>query len=600
MVYNEIVATAGYEMEFAAGTTYSLDAESFLALSLSMGRLGEASEGDFENPYRLLEGLRNAMKRVAIFCNRGGLQPPRRKNALFAMLDKCVFEVGSDKEPLANFHPKLWIIKERSLENRSKRQIKLVVLSRNLTKDTSLDIAASMTAPLGVRPDEETRRKHEPLKKMLTELAPYANTEKRKDINRLVKEMDTMGRFELDKEYIDYDFVPIHFGRYLNEDIDVEEEMPGRRMIIVSPFIDRGATITVKGATKETPISSFNKFAKGEEKVLITRLESLTPEVMKLYEGENREVWVMSPAAEQNDIQPMNLHAKMYYTWGPRQGGIYLWMGSANATYSGFHRNSEFLLRLKERRGKHQFESFKKEWCDEDKQLCQRVTSLPAEEGAEREDHTLEIKVKQNLINRNNLRAEIEKEGDLYIINIYARKMKDIPGTVKIAPIQEPDNFAELSPETKKCVITTRNVANLSEFYIISVTPSEGSKAAPVVMTKKISTSGIPDDRDDRIYQSLINTREKFLNYIEMMITDRPLELAELMTALAGKGNGGTSVGEERKPALYESLLRIAATNPEKFDDIQELTRRLDSDVMPSNFNNMIKAFKDSGLKFKV
>ena len=135
LIYNELVATPGYEIEFAVGTTYSMDAEAFLAVAMSMAHLGEANE--MESPVRLLEGIRQANRRVAIFINRGGLQPPVRKNPLYAMLDKSVFEVADERrgKELANFHPKLWIIREHSLDNASRRQIKLIVLSRNLTKD---------------------------------------------------------------------------------------------------------------------------------------------------------------------------------------------------------------------------------------------------------------------------------------------------------------------------------------------------------------------------------------------------------------------------------------------------------------------------------
>ena len=117
LVYNEIVATPGYELEFAVGTTYSLDAEAFLAVALSFARLGDVTDADFQSPFRLLEGLRQANNRVAIFCNRGGLQPPMRTNPLYAMLDKSVFEVADERKgkELANFHPKIWVIKERSL-----------------------------------------------------------------------------------------------------------------------------------------------------------------------------------------------------------------------------------------------------------------------------------------------------------------------------------------------------------------------------------------------------------------------------------------------------------------------------------------------------
>ena len=316
LVYNEIVATPGYELEFAVGTTYSLDAEAFLAIALSFARLGDVTDADFQSPFRLLEGLRQANSKVAIFCNRGGLQPPVRMNPLYAMLDKSVFEVADERKgnELANFHPKVWIIKERSLDNPNKRLVKLIVMSRNLTKDTSLDCAVSMTAPLGVRTNAELRRKHQPLKDLLLILAEKANTDKRKKIRKLANEIDTMGAFELEPPYEGYEILPIHFGENLNSEINFETELPGERMAVVSPFIDA------------TTLTWLNNFRPNQKKILITRMDSLSPEIMDLYSGENREVWVMTQVAEQNDIQPMNLHAKMYFSWGPKTGGVHLWL----------------------------------------------------------------------------------------------------------------------------------------------------------------------------------------------------------------------------------------------------------------------------------
>ena len=54
LIYNELVATPGYELDFAVGTTYSLDAEAYLAVALSFARLGEAGPEDFNYPLRLL------------------------------------------------------------------------------------------------------------------------------------------------------------------------------------------------------------------------------------------------------------------------------------------------------------------------------------------------------------------------------------------------------------------------------------------------------------------------------------------------------------------------------------------------------------------
>lgn len=583
-----MVTTPGFELEFAVGTTYSLDAEAFLAIALSFARLGDVSEADFQSPFRLLEGLRQANNRVAVFCNRGGLQPPSRMNPLYAMLDKSVFEIANERKgkELANFHPKIWVIKERSIGSRDKRQIKLIVMSRNLTKDSSLDIAVTMVAPLGVRNDTAIGSKHQPLKDFLLRLADFANSDKRKKIRKLAVEMDSMGAFELEHPYEDYELLPIYFGESLNPDIDFSNELPGEKMAIVSPFID--------AATLEW----LNSYRPKQNKLLITRIDSLTPSIMDLFAEENREIWVMSQIAEQNDIQPMNLHAKMYFSWGPKTGGINLWLGSANATHNGFYRNTEFMLKLKMKRGRNQYEDFKAEFCDEKKQLCERITSLPEEETT-KEDNSLAISVRKNLISRSNLTAEIMSADNSYIVIVTAKKIRDIQGSITIAPIQEPWNEAELNRGSLSCEIRIGSRSHLSEFYILKVEPFD-DEITPVKMVIRIATNGLPDDRDDHIFRQLIDTRDKFLDYVEMMMTDRPQELASLLIPTEESiGMGVNSMASRRSNALYESLLRVAATNPDRLEEIEEMVNRVDTTVVPPSFRQMSEIFKRSIKKLR-
>ncbi|MDE7414487.1 MAG: hypothetical protein K2N05_11980 [Muribaculaceae bacterium] len=599
LIYNEIVATPGFELEFAVGTTYSLDAEAFLAIALSFARLGDVTDADFQSPFRLLEGLSQANACVAVFCNRGGLKPPARMNPLYAMLDKSVFEVAGARkgQELANFHPKIWVIKERAIDNRKQRQIKLVVMSRNLTKDSSLDIAATLTAPLGVYTSPEIRKKHQPLKDFLLILADHANTPKRKKIRQLAKELDSMGEFKLDSPYEDYELIPIHFGENLNPVIDLKKDLAGQKMMIVSPFIDK---TPFNRDGKPNPIKWLNDYRPTSEKVLITRLDSLTPEIMNLYCKERHEIWVMSQIAEQNDILPISLHAKMYFSWAPetKRDGIYYWLGSANATENGFNRNSEFLLRLTMPIGRGRFEDFKAEFCDEKKQLCERITTLPEFEAAS-EDHSIDIALRKNLISRNNLSAEvIETEGE-YDVVISAKKCKDIAGRITFSPIQEPANEVDFIPGDLRCRIRVSSRSHLSEFYILKVIPFDEA-IKPIKMAIKIPTKGIPEDRDDHIFRTVIDTRDKFLNYIEMMITDRPQELAALMMQTGeSEMSGSNAMGSRKGNTLYESLLRIAANNPDRLEDIEELVSRLDSDVVPESFRQMSEMFKRSIKKLR-
>ena len=585
IVYNEIVATPGYELEFAVGTTYSLDVEAFMAIALSFARLGEFTEADLQTPLRLLEGVRRANERIALFCNRGGMAPPARKNALSALLDKSVFEVADDNRghELANFHPKIWVIKEHSLDDKDKCQIKLIVLSRNLTKDTSLDVAATLTAPLSGS-NQKLRRKHAPLKELLMRLADKAGA-KAKKVRRLANDIDNLGKFELQAPYIDYDFLPIHFGENLNPDIDFRKDIPAERMMVVSPFID-----------SET-LSWLNGYRTTQEKVMVTRLDSLTPEIMQLYRRDKAEVWAMSPLAEQNDIQPMNLHAKIYYSWRPQTGGIHLWLGSANATHNGFYRNSEFLVRLTYKNGHNLFQQFKNEFCDESMQLCQKIDRLPEYEPAS-VDRSISIAVRTWLISHGNLSAEVVKAEDGYDVTITAKKFKSVSAVVTVAPMQMPDNKLILSAEMKSGTVHIVNKSDLSEFYILSVKP-HSEEIEPIEMVIKIPTKGIPEDRDDSILRGILDTRDKFMHYVEMMITDRPQEVTAMLMEQLEKGALSHSEYTYGTTAFYESLLRLAVANPEKLNDIQELVPKLDEGVVPDSFKQMCSIFRKTIKKLR-
>lgn len=582
VVYNEIVATPGFETVFAVGTTYSLDIEAFLAITLSFARLGEFTDADLRTPLRLLEGVRKANERIALFCNRGGLIPPARKNALSPLLDKSVFEVNGDNA-LANFHPKIWVIKERSLENPAVKQIKLIVLSRNLTKDTSLDVAAALTAPIGGATDE-LRQKHAPLKELLLRLAGSAGPKAAK-IRRLAADIDRLGRFELETPFTDYAFLPLYFGENLNPQIDFREELPAERIMVVSPFIDY-----------ET-LEWLNACCPRKEKVLVTRLESLTPAIMQLFDREKAEVWTMSPVAEQNDVQPMNLHAKMYYSWRPRTGGIHLWLGSSNATHNGFYRNSEFLLRLTYKRGQNQFQAFKNEFCDESKQLCRQITTLPDEPDSP-PDRSIQTDVRKWLIRPGNLTAEVVENDGAYDLVITVKRFRKLNAEVHIAPMQTPDKRVSLSAESRSGSVRILNKSDLSDFYILSVRPFD-EELEPFRMVIKIPTKGIPADRDDSIFRSIIDTRDKFLSYIEMMISDRPQEVTAMLMQMQENEASGGSEQNALPTGFYESMLKIAATNPEKLSDIRELVAKLDDGVVPDSFRQMCDTFRKTIKRLK-
>ncbi len=228
--------------------------------------------------------------------------------------------------------------------------------------------------------------------------------------------------------------------------------------------------------------------------------------------------------------------------------------------------------------------------------MFQQMTKLSENEEPIEKNLSLGIAVRTRLISRNNLTAEVCSSESGYTINVRAKRLKDIPATIKIAPVQEPYNESELTP--LECDIVVQDAANLSEFYILTAIPFDNS-LEPVKMVIKIPTKGIPEDRDKIIFRSLINTRDKFLAYVEMMITDRPLEFMSILDFREENGRSISCHEFKRHNALYESLLRIAAKNPEKLNDIQEIVAMAGDNIVPESFRHMASVFNRSAKKLR-
>ena len=121
----------------------------------------------------------------------------------------------------------------------------------------------------------------------------------------------------------------------------------------------------------------------------------------------------------------------------------------------------------------------------------------------------------------------------------------------------------------------------------------------PIKMVIKIPTKGIPEDRDDSIFRSIIDTRDKFLNYVEMMITDHPQEVTVMLMQQLENGTLSHCEAATKTTAFYESLLKIAASNPEKLSEIQELVPKLAEGVVPDSFRQMCSTFQKTIKKLR-
>ena len=551
--FGDMLITPGYEVVFAIGTTYSLSLDALLSVPIAFGMLDELNESTRNNPYYILESIRRSSDKFVLFCNQGGIAVPNDIRNVYSLLECSIFEVFCKDNPTANFHPKVWIIKERNKENEGDLQMKVIVMSRNLTFDNSLDVAATLTAKIR---DHTTKYaiKHVPLKTWVEWLMDYASTERSHKMREILEDIDCLDAFNVDEPFENYDFYPIIYGK---KDELLERAMQGSSMAIISPFIDI------------TTLRRLNKRCTRGRKLLITRKEYVDKAIFNEYTGDNDEIYAVNDSMIDNDFGAINLHAKIYVVSYPLiANAIYLFLGSANATFSAFDRNSEFLLRLQFKRGQHVMDRYLNEFINDKEKCFEPLTEPGIEEREQNEYSKAELGIKALLNAGIKAKAIVDDNNGKATVKITCKVPKN-DVTYKLAPLQALGLEQMLNHEN---VFKDLDVIQLSEFYKLTAI----CKDDEVMVVVKIRTRGIPENRNQLILQSIVNTKEKFLNYVALMLSDDAEDLLYEIERLKKSREcktGDTTVSI----ALYERLLSAAYNNPKQLEDINKFVMDMKS-----------------------
>ena len=211
--YGQVLAPpSNYKLDFAIGTTYSLDLDALVGACIALGLAEETDSDLMKNPVCLLEALRTTGDKVALFCEGGQIHLPNNVTSLYILLEKMVFPVTTAKRrgiaKFPSFHPKFWLI--RYTNDNNEPLYRVVVLSRNLTFDRSWDVTFCMDGTLN---NDETD-KNAPISDFLAYLVKQLPIdenakEKQKKIRSISRELKNV-HFELNsKEFFDFEFIPV-------------------------------------------------------------------------------------------------------------------------------------------------------------------------------------------------------------------------------------------------------------------------------------------------------------------------------------------------------------------------------------------------------
>lgn len=576
IVYTEVMQSDGFVVDYAICTTYSLDMPTLLSVPFMLGTMVDLTEDTMRSPHFILETINRSADKFAVFCNAGCIAVPPANSKLYSLLERSVVQVTLPNKGngYINFHPKLWVIKETNPET-GEKQIKLVVLSRNLTCSHDLDIVCEMVGKIETKPaTEKARKKHAPLADFLTWLIEKEESSTiKKKIKAICEDIHCIERFNLeDSPFEDYNFFPMGISQHDGTSKCLEQNIlkHAAEMLIISPFVDHNV---LKKMVNCTP---------NAKKTLITRHSSIKPDMIQMFnDGIYTPKDILTDKEEKDVI--VDLHEKVYFIHSQEGNQSYnrLYLGSTNATTNGFGRNVEFLLQLQFSPYTTSYDKFRSGLInDSDECMFEEVVAIP-------DDDTTKEDVPNERVLRTAIaaiqKAEIKPCNSLYSVTIHCCQSQLPKQSLSLYPLGCEGIESNLADGM---VFTDLELSMLTEFYVI--------QTGDLRRVIKIPTIGMPEERDTAIFRSIINTKAKFINYLSFMLTD-DIEQYIVETQLLETENNSdkdSTIEQQICTSLYEDMVRKAYTHPDRISAIRQLLDKAEENVRPENFKEMYETFE--------
>ena len=583
---NILMPPKGYKLESAVGTTYSLDLEALTSVAVCLGLSEEVDS------------------RLILFCEAGQIKAPSRPTALSVLLEKIVVEVALPKDKglgrYPAFHPKTWMLSY--INSEGDRKYRFVVMSRNLTFDRSWDISFAMDSSKKVR----QKRKSAPICNFLEYLAFNVNKQcidylkKRNLIRKMMKEIKDIS-FSLDSKVFgeNFEILPLGIGEkaYKIENDKLFCTQKGNadstfnELVIMSPFLSGSVIADFNLSDRALSECSRTLITRRSElgKLRECDVNNFTIYTLKdeIIDGEDE------ISDESSDKRKQDIHAKIYLR--RKYADVDLYLGSMNASYSAINKNVEMMVKLSTKNKHLNGESFLDDiFCgnaDDTKNPFEQVTIESAiDDAADINRDILEDKIKY--LCRTKKIAYIlkdESNTDRYNIKIEFTGI-DTDENIMISPI----NSKRKHILSEHMEFLDMDILQLSEFYKVEI------KSGDTVLNRiiMIPTIGFPDNRENIVVNSIIGDKVSFIEYISLVLGDD-----YILSMIEGKQIRESGMFRKKSgimPAIYEKMLRVAVTEPEKIKDIGYVLKMVnDSEIIPDEFRRLYETFC-STLKLRI
>lgn len=583
---------AGYKLDVAVGTTFSLDLISALMLPLSFAFFDwEHADGELiGDPLALLEALRRYGDRFTIFCQAGQIRLPQKKyDPLVTFLEPCIYDVEAP-DPEGIFHPKVWAL--RFVTEDGAVRYRVLCLSRNLTFDRCWDTVVALDGELTGRTNAIAVNR--PLADFIAALPGLSrrklSRERRQGVAKIADELRRV-RFSW-PEGCEEEQCRFWFGG-----LDGKAVSPFGRMrdkaLVVSPFLSPSIVRNFLGHTKELHLVSRPEC-----------LQELPPDTL----GDCKSVSFLAPelGAESDDEAALletnevleGLHAKLFVV--DRGWDASVFSGSFNATAHAFRHNVEFMVELGGKRSLFGVDKFlgqtkgETSFADLLKAYDRGAEQVLADPALQQLDDIIH-KTKRALATAGPRLVVTKAEGvDLFDLTMHWSSTPQWPnGSVEIRawPITQQADRAQLLD--KQIVFSRLSFAGLTPLMAFTITARVGESKREASFVMNLPLEGAPEDRQDRIVRSLIVNRDQLLRYILFLLAsgdEASASSGELRKLLDASGDFPDRA--QSHPHLLETMLRALHRGPaqlERVSSLLEVLRRQpgSSELLTDDFQSI-------------
>lgn len=591
--YGELLRPpGGFRFDRAVATTYSADLGTLLSIPVALV-YAQTMEGDLTGTrFQLLEAIKQFSGQVKVYHQKGQLHVPAKLNWLHAYLEDSLVAVLPD-DAFTAFHPKLWVIRYISAEEESAAPAcyRVIVLSRNLTFDRSWDVAACLDGKIG----KKTRKTNQPLIDFIRWL------DKMSPIARIEEFVEELGRVEFTTPhpFESHAFHPMGIDGYSDPAMARRES---RDTLVISPFLHKDALLRLRANT-ERDLNLFSRY---------TELGKLPTELLRKMQSHHLLDLIVDGERHSNaeegttDIQEQNLHAKLFLFETREETSWFL--GSANATRAAIEKNVEFMLEM---RGSAQTARIRpriKELTGDEDGAGPFVAFDPESGGKddaeERKRQEQARRFEYALLNANiHGKVETAENGKNFDLHL-TLELERVPCLSSLILTVKPFNTTQnLKPhrlrpgQTETCIFANISGIELSRFLHFRIESSDGELQHEFLL--RIDIDGLPQDRLDNILRKIIDSSDKFFDYLRFLLADEVNKedlLASVSAAEVVQHPADIAEGWHFHLPIYEQLLVTASRSPRKLAEVDEIIRHLTSGdsetVIPEAFLSFWGAFR--------